>query len=224
MIKYVGFDKDGTLINDMEGYVEEWGRLVSLDFGIDRIDAESLFRDMAGEPTVLQLGAILEKHKINLPQEELFKKAEELVYLLGKNVKGEVFPDVLMALKHLEGEQYSVFVSSGQREDIVKDDLQRTGLMQYVDYMVGIRVDEPDFKKGEPHFRDVAEHFHIPFETFVKETVFIGDTLVDVQIAKQVGMNSIARIGSLSKEKLLQAGAKFVLPDLSTLPEVLKTL
>jgi phosphoglycolate phosphatase-like HAD superfamily hydrolase len=200
------------------------GSLVNLDFGVDQIDAENLFKRMAGEPTVLQLGAILQKNHINLPPDDLFKKAEELAYLLGKNVKGAAFPDAVSALRYLEDEQYSVFVSSGQREVIIRDDLERTGLMPYVEYMVGIRPDQPEFKKGEPHFRNIAEHFSVPFETFVKEAVFIGDTLVDVEIAKAVGMISVARLGTISEEKLLSAGAKMTISDLTSLPEILKTL
>jgi phosphoglycolate phosphatase-like HAD superfamily hydrolase len=224
MIKYVGFDKDGTLIDDVEGYAKEWGKLINLNFNIDPKEAEELFMDAIEGPTVRQLSIILRKHDINLSEAEMFRKAEELAYCLGEDFKGNAFPEVLDVFKQLKEEGYSLFVSSGQQEIITKEDLERTGLMQCVDYFLGIRPDQPEFKKGEPHFRDVAEHFDVDFEIFIKETVFVGDTLVDVENPKKLGMKSVARAGTLSKERLLELGADFVIPDLSSLPEILKNL
>lgn len=163
MIKYVGFDKDGTLIDDVNGYKKEWGKLVNLKFGIDKEDAENVFMELIEGPTSLQLSTLLQKHHLDLSQSEVFKQAEELAYHLGENFKGNAFPEVLTTLKKLKEKGYIVFVSSGQQEIITKEDLERTGLMQYVDYYVGIRPDQPEFKKGEPHFRDVAKYFGVDF-------------------------------------------------------------
>jgi phosphoglycolate phosphatase-like HAD superfamily hydrolase len=224
MIKYVGFDKDGTLIDDFGGYTKEWGRLLNLDYGVDSSEAEKIFMEMAGEATALQLGAVLQRNNIILPQQQLFQKAEEIAYLLGINFKGKLFSEVLNFFRILKGEGYKTFVSSGQQEIITRDDLERTGLMQYIDYFVGIRPEQPDFKKGEPHFRDVAKHFRISFESFVNQAVYIGDTLVDVKVAKAVNMLSIARLGTIPEEKLLRSGAKMAVSNFSILPEILKTL
>jgi phosphoglycolate phosphatase-like HAD superfamily hydrolase len=224
MIKYVGFDKDGTLINDQEGYTREWGKLVKENFNIDQKEAEDLFRNMAGDPAVLELDAILKKHNISLPYAELFSKAEDFSYHIGENFKGNVFPDVLAVFKKLKEAGYKIFVSSGQEQIITKEDLERTGLMEYVDYYVGLRPDQPEFKKGEPHFREVAKHFGVDFKLFCKQAVSVGDTQADIDNPKKLGMKSISRIGTLSKDKLLELGAKIVIEDLSTLPEILKTL
>jgi phosphoglycolate phosphatase-like HAD superfamily hydrolase len=224
MIKYVGFDKDGTLIDDVSGYKKEWGKLVHLSFGVDAKEAEDTFMDIIEGPTVLQLSTILQKHNIKLSQSEMFQKAEEFAYHLGKNFKGDAFPEALDILKELKDLGYNIFVSSGQQEIITKEDLKRTGIMQYVDYYVGIRADQPEFKKGEPHFRAVAEYFGVDFETFAKETVFVDDTLVDVEVLKERGIIIVARSSTLPKEKLLEAGANFAIPDLSSLPEILKSL
>ena len=224
MIKYVGFDKDGTLIDDQEGYAKEWGKLVHDNFNIDQKEAEGLFREMAGDPAVLQLEAILKKHNMSLAYSELFSKAEDFSYHIGENFKGNVFPEVLVVFKQLKEAGYKIFVSSGQEQIITKEDLERTGLMEYVDYYVGLRPDQPEFKKGEPHFRDIAKHFEVDFNAFVKQTVYVGDTLVDIENPKKLGIKSISRIGTLSKDKLLELGAKIVVADLLTLPEILKTL
>jgi phosphoglycolate phosphatase-like HAD superfamily hydrolase len=224
MIKYVGFDKDGTLINGFDDYTKVWGKIIQSDFGINAKDAEDVFVKMAGEPTDIQLAAVLQGHNKNLSQSETFQKAEEIAEVLGKRVQGAPFPEVLEVLGKLKEEGYFIFVSSGQKENIVKNDLERTGIIQFIDFLAGIRLDQPDYKKGEPHFRAAAHHFGVDFETFVKETVFVGDTLVDIDLPKKVGILSIARAGTLSKEALLTDGAKVVVEDFSTLPQILKTL
>jgi len=224
MIRYVGFDKDGTLIDDFRGYTKEWGKIIQLDFCIDAKDAEEVFVRMAGEPTDSQLTEALRGSNNKFSKKEIFQKAEAIAEILGKRVQGNLFPDVLPALETLKEKGYFIFVSSGQKEDIVKNDLERTGLSRFVDFFAGIKPEDPTYKKGEPHFRATVEHFGVNFETFIKEAVFVGDTLVDIEIPNKLGMISVARSGTFSKEKLLGMGANFVIPDLSTLPEVLKTL
>jgi phosphoglycolate phosphatase-like HAD superfamily hydrolase len=224
MIKYVGFDKDGTLIDDVDGYKQEWGKLVELKFNINQKEAEDVFMDFIEGPTSLQLSTLLEKHDIRLSESEIFRIAEELAYHLGEDFKGKAFPEILDTFRQLKEQGYILFVSSGQQEIIAKEDLERTGLMQYVDYYVGVRPSEPEFKKGEPHFRNIANHFDVDFATFASQTAFVGDTLIDIDVPNKLGMKSVGRIGTLSKEKLLGFGASFVVPDLSTLPEILKTL
>lgn len=224
MIKFVGFDKDGTLIDDVPGYMHEWGRILSNDFGVDVLDAEKIFMDYIEGPTALQLRKILEKNNIHLSEKELFRKSSEIAYALGKNFKGGLFPDVLNSLRVLKDNCFHTFVSSGQQERITHDDLQRTGLTEYIDYFVGIRPEEPEFKKGEPHFRAAAKHFNIPFSAFITEAVFIDDTVSGIDSAKTLGMIGIGRLGTISEEALLSAGARMAVWDFTVLPEILKAL
>ena len=224
MIKYVGFDKDGTLIDDFDGYTKEWGKIIQADLGINAKDAENVFVKMAGEPTDRQLAEVLKGHNNNLSQAEIFHKAEEIAEALGRLIQGNLFPEVLSVLKRLKEEGYFIFVSSGQKEDIVKNDLERTEIIQFIDFFAGIKLDQPDYKKGKPHFIAAADYFGVDFEAFANETVFIGDTLVDIDLPKKVGILSIARAGTLSKEALLAAGAKFAIANLKNLPQILETL
>ena len=224
MIKYIGFDKDGTLIDDFDGYALEWGRLINEEFGIDSKEATGVFIKMAGIPTAIQLATIFQKHNKIFSQTYIFQKAEEIAYSLGKNVKSNLFPEVRRVLQKLKKNNFFIFVSSGQREIITKEDLERTGIIQYVDFFAGIRPNESEFKKGEPHFKEAANYFGVPFETFTKEAVFVGDTLVDIDIANKLDILSIARIGTLSREKLLKAGAKYVVEDFSNLDQIISKL
>ncbi|MEK7159966.1 MAG: HAD hydrolase-like protein, partial [Patescibacteria group bacterium] len=75
-----------------------------------------------------------------------------------------------------------------------------------------------------PHFRAAAKHFGIPFETFAKETVFIGDTPTDVQVSNNSNIISIVRKSANADETLLDKGAKFVVEDFSNLSEIISAL
>ena len=109
-------------------------------------------------------------------------------------------------------------------ESITKKDLEKTGLMQYVDFFAGIRPDKPDYKKGKPHFRAASEYFEVPFEAFIDETIFVGDTFTDIDIAKSAGIISVVRIGTYPREDLLKDGARFTISNLSELLNVLSKL
>jgi len=225
MIKYIGFDKDGTLIDSHSDTTKEWGKIIHSDFGIDAKEAEEVFGiTAAGQSTAVQLALTLKKHNISFPEEKLFEKANEIAICLGRNVKANPFPEVLNILSKLKGSGYYIFISSSHQESVVKEDLTRTGLIKYIDYYVGVRPNQPDLKKGEPHFRAAASYFGEDFAAFIKETVFVGDTPPDIEAANKCGIASIARIGTLSREKLLEAGARFVIPNLSSLPEILRSL
>jgi phosphoglycolate phosphatase-like HAD superfamily hydrolase len=225
MIKYVGFDKDGTLVDSQVALAKEWGKIINEDFGINAKGAEEIFGVIAaGEPTMEQLKLTLEKYNVSFPEEKLFAKANEIAIRLGHTIKANPFPEVLGALAKLKEDGFFNFISSSHEQAVVKEDLERTGLIKYIDYYLGVVPSRPEFKKGEPHFRQIANHFGVEYETFIKQTVFIGDTPADVKAANQCGIIGIARMGSVSEDSLFEAGAKFVIPDLSSLPEVLKTL
>ena len=225
MIKYVGFDKDGTLIDSNSGITKAWGKIINEDFGIDAKEAEDVFGvTAAGQRTSLQLSLTLKEHNIDFPADKLFEKANEIAVRMGEAVKANPFPEVMDVLKKLKETGYLIFVSSGHQESVVKNDLERTGLIKYVDYYAGVRPDQPDFEKGEQHFKAAADYFEVSFSEFVKEAVFIGDTPVDIDAANSSSIISIARIGTMTKEKLLELGAKFAISDFLSLPEILKNL
>ena len=167
---------------------------------------------------------MLESNHIKLPEEETCKKANEIALLLGNTVKAPLFPEVLDVLKKLKLLGFLIFISSGQQEEIVRKDLIRTNLLQYVDFYAGIKPTQPNFKKGEQHFRAAAKHFGVDFKTFVKESVFIGDTPEDIEIARNANILFIARAGQSSQEKWKRIGAKIVVSDFTNLPEVISTL
>lgn len=225
MIKFVGFDKDGTLLDSTYPNIKAWGEIIYQDFGINPKEAEYVFSVLlSNKPTMLQLKTVLERNGIDFPEEQLFEKANQIAIRMGEIVKAKLFPEVADVLKTLKETDYKLFVSSSHQEKTVRDDLTRTDILKYIDYHVGIRPGQLGFEKGEPHFRAVANYFGVDFNEFVKETVFVGDSEVDVKAANSCGITSVARINFEPKSLLEQAGARFVIPNLLSLPEILKSL
>lgn len=223
MIKYIGFDKDGTLFDTVKEYTREWGKIIHREFSVDPKTAEKIFRvDAAGKPTEVQLSLVLEDNNIKLSKEKIFQKANKIASLLGKNIKGSLFQEVKSVLKRLKEEGYFIFVSSGQQEEVVKRDLERTKLLQYIDFYAGIRPAQPNFKKGEIHFREAAKHFGVSFNIFSKSAVFVGDTPTDIELTNELNIISIGRVGTFNSEDLFEEGAKFVIKDISEIYNILQ--
>ena len=131
MIKYIGFDKDGTLFDVEPAKRRWWGKIIHEDFGIDANEARKIFAVVApGQPTYLQPALTLKRHNISFSKAELFKKGNEIASRLGKAIKGELFPEVLGVIKQLKEQGYLIFVSSNHQETVVKNDLERTGLIK----------------------------------------------------------------------------------------------
>lgn len=223
-IKYVGFDKDGTLMDSMAAYGRIWGEIFHNEYGIDQKEAEDFLLETAGQPTAIQVDTLLKNHNILLSQEDVFRKANEIGKTLGERANSKPFPEVAEILRKLKEDGYKIFVSSGQQESIVRNDLERSDLLQFIDFYAGIRPDQPDFKKGEPHFKAAAAHFGIPFEAFTKQTVFIGDTPTDVEVSDNSNIVSIVRKSSNADESLLKNGARYVVDDFINLPELISSL
>lgn len=223
-IRYIGFDMDGTLMDSIAEYTRLFGELMHSTYGIDVDEAGEHFTITAGQPTPEQISTLLKKHGITISPDEAFKEGNRVASFIGDHSKAQPFLEVSEVLRDLKERGYDIFVSSGQQESVVREKLEKSGLMQYVDLLTGIRPAEPEFKKGEPHFREAAIHFGVPFDAFVMETVFIGDTPTDMNVASNSNIVALARSGTGSKEALLSSGAKLVLSDFSNLSTVLLTL
>lgn len=223
-IRYVGFDMDGTIRDSSAEYTYLFGQLMHGKYGIDPSEAGVHFVNTAGQPTPEQISTLLKKHGITISFDEAFEEGNRVASFLGEHSDAPSFAEVPDTLKDLKERGYRIFVSSGQQEEVVRGYLEKSGLISYVDFFAGIRPEEPEFEKGEPHFQEAARHFGVPFDIFVKEVVFIGDTPTDMKVANESGITAIARSGINTEEDLLGSGAKLVLPEFSNLSVVLLTL
>lgn len=109
-------------------------------------------------------------------------------------------------------------------QTVIKDDLVKFNIENYFEFYAGIRGKNPDFKKGLPHFIEIAKKFKIPFKEFAKQSVYIGDTKTDIDISKEAGMISIIRAKKDKIDHFKHLGADFVVVDFTTLPLLIEKI
>jgi phosphoglycolate phosphatase-like HAD superfamily hydrolase len=223
-IKYVGFDLDGTLIDSMSDISQAFGEIMQEQYGIEEQEAAIHMHETAGLPTAQQVSSLFAKHNIIFPKEQILQRGHEIAILIGERAKAHPFPDAKSTLQELKNRNYGIFVSSGHQETVVKHTLERTSLIEYVDFLAGTRPNEPEYVKGESHFRGAAKYFKTPYEEFVKQTIYIGDAPADIRLATECKIKSIGRIGYKTEEELLRVGANKALRDFSQLSTILENL
>jgi phosphoglycolate phosphatase-like HAD superfamily hydrolase len=224
MIKYVGFDKDGTLIDSMLSYAKTWGDIFHKEFDLNRDEAKNYLLETSGQANFNQTDDLLKKHGIYFSKEEVFALSNQISEDLALEDNSLAFKDVPGALRKLKENDFKIFVSSNQQEDVVKKDLERTNLLQFIDFYAGIRPQDPGFKKGKPHFEAAANYFNQEYKSFINETIYIGDTSIDVDIANALRVPCIIRKSNNFAEEMLSKGAKFVVEDFSKLPELITSI
>lgn len=219
-IKYIGFDKDGTLFDSMPEYARVWGEIFNKEYGIDENSASKYLLDTAGQPNFLQVDGLLRKYNVVLSKEEVFKKSSEITKDLGERVIPKAFPEVKNVLVKLKASGFKIFISSGQQEIVIKNDLRRTGLSDYVDFIAGMRPDDPNFIKGEQHLRAAAKYFAVSFDEFIKETVFVGDTQTDLDMSLEAHIPCIMR----KSASHVTMGALFTVDNFKNLEEIIRKI
>src|SRR3989344_4920146 len=219
-VRYVGFDLDGTLIDTMSHHYALFGAFMHERLGIDPEEAGAYYRATAGESTTRQIASLLERCGIGLDGKSLEQLGQEADILL-EHAEGEPFAETAETLQKLKEQGWKVFVSSSHPTTAIATILTKHHLEKFVDFFAGTDPDDPAFRKGDTHFRAAAERFGVPYGDFVREAVFIGDGLSDVEAAERSGVRSIGRIGTRKKEELLTHGARAAVNSFEDLPELL---
>ncbi|MDH4482148.1 MAG: HAD hydrolase-like protein, partial [Rhodoferax sp.] len=105
----------------------------------------------------------------------------------------------------------------GSRTDVVKHRLQANGLDKYFVASFGEDASQPLQSKGPAHFELILECSGLNRQSFGSRTAMIGDGPHDMKIAQDAGILAIGITSTVSREKLLQAGADCVVESLDEL-------
>lgn len=221
--KFIGFDLDGTLIDSISEHLEIFGQYIYQKFGIDPSIAADHYRETSGLPTSEQISSLLGKHRVFKSKIEVLNAANEVDSKL-EEAEGKPFEDVLEVLRRLKNSGFYVFVSSGHQTEAVGKILNRTGLGEFIDFFVGVNPDDPNFKKGEAHFRKIAEYFNVTYGTFTNKAVFIGDGTSDMEAASSANVVAIGRVGTKTGKELIFAGARKTCHGFRNLIQILASI
>lgn len=213
-IKAILFDLDGTLIDSSEGITKS-AQYALKHYGIEAPHLEDL-KFFIGPPLMYTFT----KH-YQFPEEQAREAVG--VYRERYNVIGifecALYPHVRECIEELRKRGYLIGLASSKPEGACKRILEHFHILDLFDQVVGSTPDGRIDSKEEV----LNELLRRWSDLSVEEMCLIGDTLFDVEGAKQVGISTlVVSFGFGKVDEMLDAGAKAVCNDLIGLPELIE--
>ena len=209
------FDLDGTLIDSSEGIIKSV--LYTLDFyGIEETDTTKLYQ-FIGPPLSESFEKILwlfQKRKRMMR----YKKYRERYNKTGI-FECKLYPGVEKCIRTLKEQGYRIGMASSKPEVSCRRILEHFGILPLFDDVVGATFDGTRDKKSEILKEVMHRWSHIP----KSEMCLIGDTMFDVNGAKELGIACLAvSFGFGDVKEMKEAGVIGVCDSMEELPGMLK--
>ncbi len=211
--KYIFWDLDGTIINSYPGVVES--ALYALKhFGLTE-DNPQILRRFIGPPLRVTFGEFYDMDEEQI--EEAVRKYREN-YHAGGMFKCEPYPGVKEAMDAFNAAGFKQIIASSKPEHMCRMILERFGLIEKMDDIVGASLDGRIDTKQEV----LEEAFRRLGNPDKSEVVLIGDTKYDAIGAKTVDIDCIGiTYGFGTREELIEHGACQVYDTIDEVVEVL---
>lgn len=220
-IRYIISDWDGTLVDSWPEATESFVHLMSEKFGIDPKASEEYYNETAGRALSGQIKDAAKKFK-NIDVDNTLELESEFWDFKMTLTPPEVIKGAPEALKALKDKGFTIIVWSGTRTDVLKDAIIKTGLKPFVDFSIGNLPGSSVMIKGKGLFAEIAKHLGISADQLSCQSVVIGDGKGDIEAGREVGCPTVAIPKKPEDEKsLVNAGADFIIPQISDLPALL---
>ena len=214
-IRAIVFDFDGTLA------------VLNIDFSLMRDRIFGLMKRYGiGEKLIQEkylLEIIDEVYKIlwekNPPGAEAFyQESHQILHEIEMKAaeEGRLIPGTEATLKSLRDKGIKIGIITRNCEDAVRK------VFPGIDDFCDVFVSRNSVKKVKPH----PDHLTYVMESLKisgKESMMVGDHIIDVQAGKRVGMETIGVLtGRTKKEEFERAGADYILRDASDVCKLLE--
>jgi HAD superfamily hydrolase (TIGR01509 family) len=213
-LKLIVFDLDGTLVT------------AEIDFLAMRQVIRDLLIDRGFPPEALSLNstqdllrsAFIHANKIGMTTIEM-SELRDKIYTVAVEIewegakKAQLVPGVLETFQELKERHINIAILTNDNRQVANYLLEKYKLASYVDMLIS-REDVPHMKPAPDGLQMILEKFKIT----VDESLFVGDSTIDIITAKKLGMKCIARLSKVrSEEELQKEGAIAVFPTLEKL-------
>lgn len=202
------FDFDGTLVDSMEHLAKIASRILTSYYGLSTEISRDLYFKTSGLPFEEQIELMFPNHKSNKEAVAHFEREKENTIF-----KQPLFLEVKNIFSAMSAAGHKLVVSSSNIQSILVDYFLRADLK--IDLILGYKK---GFSKGKAHFDYIKKYFRVRDD---KSVFFIGDSLKDYQRAKDNGVTFIARSGTFTVEELEKAGVKYIIENLTELPNII---
>lgn len=212
-LQAVIFDFDYTLADSSQGAIECINFALH-EMGLDHVSAEAACRTigLSLSETFLTLGEHHEARRCEEFHRLFVQRADEIMVSL--TVLYEPVPLAIKALREL-GLRLGI-VSTKYRRRIVEV-LKREGLLHLFEVVIG----GDDVKQHKPHPQGLLEAME-KLECSPSSVVYVGDSVVDAELAKRAGVPLIAVISGVTPRDDFHAYEPLaLLESISELPEFL---
>jgi len=209
-VKAVGFDLDGTLLDNLRQLLEAW-KLALESFGIKVESDLEILKHFGRKTTDIALeftGSLDEALKLVEAKDRFY---DELWPKYSK-----LKPGVLEVLARLKGRGYLCGVASSNRRERLNRILSHFRISSYVDAVVGY----DEVERGKPH-PDMLFKLSEKLGVEASEIAYVGDTFYDVEMARRAGAISILIPSGLPQQGL-KAKPHYTLKNLGELLELLE--
>jgi phosphoglycolate phosphatase len=214
-IKAVIFDFDGTLA------------VLNIDFSLMRERIFDLMRCYGiGEETIQEkylLEIIDEVYQIlweknSSHAEAFYQESHQILHEVEMKAaeEGKLIRGTEATLRKLRDEGIKIGIITRNCEDAVRK------VFPNIDDFCDVFVSRNSVKKVKPH----PDHLAYVMESLnisERESVMVGDHVIDIQAGKKVGMKTVGVLtGRINKEEFQRAGADYVLKDASKVCDLLE--
>ena len=215
MVKLVVFDWDGTLMDSVPRIVsamQETARMLSLPIP-SRSDVQEII-GISLEPAIERLFG-----RVDADTHQSFLAVYREEYVERTQTPSPLFAGALTLLQQLQQDALKLAVATGKARRGLDRVLLET---QTGGFFAATRCS--DESEGKPSPRMLHE-LMTELEVDAHETVLIGDSNHDMQMASNAGVKAVGvSFGTHARERLIEHGAVTVIDDLMGLPTVLKRI
>ena len=214
-VKVVIFDFDGTLA------------ILNIDFSLmrDRI-FDLMKRYRVGEESIQEkylLEIIDETYQILWKKnpsdaEDFYKESHQILHKIemGAAEKGSLILGAKRTLESLRGKGLKIGIVTRNCEEAVRK------VFPDINDFCDVFVSRNSVKKVKPH-PDHLIYVMESLKTSGRESVMVGDHIIDIEAGKRVGMKTIGVLtGRTKKEEFEKAGADYILREAVEVCELLK--
>jgi len=181
----VVLDKDGTMRNSEPGYEDEFAGILEARYDIPREEARIFFRETCGMPTSERFSIILARY--GKPLDDLGRLCSTYAER-GYREIAPLFPDVIPCLEELKRRDYRLIVSSNMPQQELDRRIAASDLDCYFEGWLGTSPSVPH-KRGHKEY--IRRRFRISEEHFRQHSSLIGDSPLDMDIAREWGSKGV---------------------------------
>lgn len=216
MIKAVIFDMDGT-VTDTLSTIAYFGNYALKKNGFEPIE-EAKYKYFAGNGKKILIKRMLDYADNNTPNNyERVERTYDNAYEGDTVGKTKIFDGILPLLEKLHEHGIKTAVNSNKPDNVAVSALNKIFPKGSFDDACGQKDDVPIKPNPTAALRLAAE-----FGAKPEECVFVGDTSVDIETAKNAGMHSIGVLwGFRDFSELNEAGAQYIVEKPEEIWEVI---